>query len=293
MRGREPCRTAASTAITIVLLLAGCGTNRDTPTDAASPAPVEATASPADDGSEEILLEAGATEEEARCIAAATADAPAPDAANPDGVAQRLTEAITTLADDCAPQERLEEIGAQAAVLIEEEAAAFSEPLIEEIAGRYEAAGSDPEGARCIAEVLLAQGRSLSSDGNAEDRADEIGTLLAHEARHCGPPQQLRRRTFEAFVSPLVSVLANAGASQREASCIVDSTESIEIFLPSEDFNGPDSAEMAGDRFVENAGGCAPPARLRQIVRTAFKQYIEGCSKSSPDPMAPYDCLKP
>jgi hypothetical protein len=81
-----------------------------------------------------------------------------------------------------------------------------------------------------------------------------------------------------------------AGATQKEAACIVDSIESIEIFMPSDDFNGPDSAELAGDRFDENAPGCASPEGLRDIVRTLFKNYQKGCTATSEDPMAPYEC---
>lgn len=103
-------------------------------------------------------------------------------------------------------------------------------------------------------------------------------------------PQRLRKLTHRAFVSPLLSSLRDAGASQKEATCIVNKIEAIEIFFPSEDFNGLDSAEMAGDRFVENAPGCARADRLRNIVRTLFKQYVDGSTKSTDDPMAPYDC---
>lgn len=277
-------RLGLKAILVLSLVLAGCGESEDSP--AGSP-----TLAATDQETISLLVQAGATEEEAECISTATADAPDPDANDPEALGRSILQAITELATECASQERLAEIASKTAVLIEEELAGAIEPFIEQFADLYEEAGASPEEARCIAEVFLSQSpETISGGGNAETRAEEISRVLEDQATDCAPAPRLRELTTRAFVSPLVSELRSAGATQKEATCIVDSIESIAVFMPSNDFNGPDSAELAGDRFVENAPGCAPPERLRDIVRTLFKDYQKGCTATSDDPMAPYEC---
>ncbi|MEA2453491.1 MAG: hypothetical protein QOG04_2201 [Actinomycetota bacterium] len=166
------------------------------------------------------------------------------------------------------------------------------EPLLKQFADRYKAGGATSSEAQCIAETLLSQNPSALSDvsGNARSKSRAISALLVREASRCASSDRLKELTFSTFVKPYLEALTTAGATRSQADCMVTKIENLDVFFPSEDFNGPRAGQMAGDRFVDNAPGCAPTNQLRQIAKELFAEYQKGCERTSDDPMAPYEC---
>lgn len=272
-----------SVILMMFLTLSGCGSD-------ARPAATVATPTQ-DPFIGPFLAEAGATVVEAECISEVLADSPYSSEPEDQELGKEVAQRIRLLGTSCGSEDRLRALAERMSTLVDEQLEKSLNPILAQIASRFEAAGASRTKSICIAEVLVAQDPTiLTNEGNAQERADELGDFLASEASHCARPSQLRELMYASFVSPVLSKLHEAGASRHEATCIVESIDAIEIFTPSAEFNGRDSAAMAGDRFVENAPRCALAARMRRIVRVLFRNYQQGCTRTSDDPMAPFEC---
>lgn len=160
-----------------------------------------------------------------------------------------------------------------------------------EFARQFEAAGATSEEAECMASALLSvDPENLRLYGTTARKAKIAIALFRDHAGKCSPPARLGELARAWVMGPQSEMLAEAGATASELECFVTRVGSLDLFLPSPDFNGPTAAGLGTQRIVEQMEGCIPEPRIREIVARAFDNYIEGCTKTSEDPLAPYDC---
>lgn len=162
--------------------------------------------------------------------------------------------------------------------------------LVNRIVKTYEFAGATPEEAECIAEELLANVHALRVYGTTEEKARKTARLLKEHASSCASQARLAQLGRAAMVAPYEQALSQAGASPKEIGCFLEKVEELDLFFPSEDFNGKQAARMGIAQISKDVDGCLSRQRVRAIVTRVFAEYEEGCTRSSDDPLAPFEC---
>ncbi len=238
-----------------------------------------------------MLVEAGATEQEAACLAAELAQNPPPSPSDPSSPGSAISDAILEVGGHCADEDRLMLIAENAADQLEQDLDRILEPLRRRIAHGYLDAGATKREAECIANAFLSiDPKDAGVYGTTKEKALATAELLKEHASSCASPERLARLGMASVTEPFEAALQNAGATQRETECFINKVGELDLFFPSEDFNGPQAAEMGAARIAEDIGGCISEGRVRELVESVFGQYQEGCSRTSKDPLAPFDC---
>ena len=162
--------------------------------------------------------------------------------------------------------------------------------LIKRIVKTYEFAGATPEEAECIAEELLANAPDLNVYGTMEEKARKTARLLREHASSCASHARLTDLGMDSVLAPYEQALLQAGAHQKEISCFFEEVDELDLFLPSEDFNGKRAARTGAANIIEEMDGCLSKERVREIVKQVFANAVEGCARTSEDPLAPFEC---
>lgn len=163
--------------------------------------------------------------------------------------------------------------------------------LVKRITNVYEFAGATPTEAECIAEALLALDPGESRVyGTMEEKARKTAQLLREHASSCASQARLLELGRASVLAPYQEALVQAGARPKEITCFFEQVEELDLFLPSEDFNGKRAARTGTARILEEMDGCLPEKRVREIVKQVFANSVEGCARTSEDPLAPFEC---
>jgi hypothetical protein len=205
----------------------------------------------------ELLLDAGATDQEAACLAIVlTADVDQiSEVFTIDNIGDNRSEPFGSRGRECGLYDRLYEIARGLNQEAEQETAALVERFVTMFAEELRAVGATRDEARCIAEAWF----DPSVDPLDEEERSERLAECASERR----VDQLLEQRYRA---PLIEDLVAAGATAEEATCLVDHVDSIDIYFPSEDFESPTAAETTAQRFVEMASDCGDANRLRALA---------------------------
>lgn len=269
----------------VALALAGCGEHGDGAAGGASASP-ESTASVAPQDVR-LFVEEGATQEEATCLAAELGS----EMSSVEGGIDALVDDFQQAAEGCVEESRRAELAAAVEARLRAEIENVLGPLRAEFAKQFESAGATAEEAECMASALLAvDPEELQLYGTTAKKAKIAVALFRDHADACAAPPRLATLARAWVMGPQAEVLAEAGATPSEVECFVTKVGELDLFLPSPDFNGPTAEGMGATRIVEQMDGCISEPRVREIVGRAFDNYIEGCKKTSEDPLAPYDC---
>jgi hypothetical protein len=203
----------------------------------------------------EFMVTFGVTESEAECVAQAVVDRVQPGKGLDELTAgySSLQEVVTNLAPGCVPEARLAEL----------ERAAGSLAGLEIYMPRLLAGGASVEEAECMARALsVAPEDRLPTFSGVYEPGDPRLAIFDR----CGSPVRMAAIYTKAYRAPLRAELIQAGASDVEASCIVDRIDQLDLFLPSSGFNQPGDMEATADLFIAEAAACASEDRLTTIA---------------------------
>jgi hypothetical protein len=206
----------------------------------------------------EFFTETGASKREATCLATTlTADADdLGDVFTMVNVNENPDEPFGPRAARCASSARLLEIAEESGIAAAVREASDVQRMFEEqFRSEFLAAGATQVEADCMVQAFF----DLSTDPT-----DEVAQRRRLE--QCGSPERLEEIFETSYRLPLVA----AGATPDEARCIVDQVDNIDLFLPSEDWNGEFEAEQTAENFTKNAAECGSAERLTAIVFALF-----------------------
>lgn len=269
----------------LAVAVGGCDDEERGPAGGRSSAATPTASAATDDVA--LLLEAGATEEEAACLADVLAERTRTNSDTVDGT----MEAVATAAEECADEARRDELTAAIRQQLAEELEKVVGPLRDHLAAQFEAGGATSEEAQCIADrILEVDPEDVDLYGTPARKTRIAIALFRDHAGACASSARLAELARAWVLGPQVEALEAAGATPREVECFVTKVGELDLFLPSSDFNGPTAAGMGGTRIAEEMDGCIPEPRVREIVTRIFEDYQRGCTKTSEDPLAPYEC---
>ncbi len=257
-------------AVSAVLLTA-CGST--TESDVASGSSPESLSDVEQDFFD-LLVDLGATEQEASCLARSLAgDADTFDEAN-DRTAgyESFGEALIALAPDCGSAERYTELDGLYEAFVESELAGAEEARRAIYEPGLTAAGASQAEVECMTDVLIATPPEKTPPlyGSYETGDSELAIFDG-----CGSPERIAELYRESYRAPLRSRIVASGVTATEADCIIDSIDQVDLFLPSDDFHGDTETEMTADVFVEDALHCATEERLRETASELHRLYEE------------------
>lgn len=248
-------------SVVLVLLGGACSGGDD---DEASSDEGSSVGSPVEAEVSDYFQELGATDEEAQCLASElSAGAGSFEEVNDKTASYDSFEAVLDdLAPDCASRDRYRELAREQDARFGVDEQAVQEGQRDVFVGQFIVAGATEEEAACMADALVA----TSPDdippiyGPYEPGASELAIF-----DECGSPDRVAALYVDAYRAPLRAELVDAGASEEEATCILESIDQVDLFFPSEDFHGDSEAQMTADLFARDAAHCASEEQLRAV----------------------------
>lgn len=249
----------------------GCGSDGGGKNDATATTSVGATKSSASltDFEQQVAAELAVpevsmTEAEVECLAVVLADGAdsVQEAIDKTAPYDSLHESLVDLAPDCFDAERLKEIQAKYDSYETKTMGEAEKNLAKMWIKVFIGGGASTEEAECLADVQAADAEgSIPLYGSYEPDSPELTPFA-----DCAGGARLAEIFSEAYAAPLREQLVAAGATKKEARCLVAEVDQIDLWFPSGSFEGDGAANMAADAFTDDGSACGKDARLREIA---------------------------